>query len=189
MAPDLLVLVKHARPEVDPTRPAAEWTLGVDGFEGSRRLAERLRPVGLDLVVSSVEPKAAETGRIVADGLGLTWQTGHDLHEHVRQTARYLSQAMFEASIRRFFDSPSAVVFGEESADAAFNRFSTAVDVLVKAHAGRRLAVVAHGTVIALLLSRRYGVDAFATWKALDLPSYVVVDRRSKTVVDVVVSV
>jgi broad specificity phosphatase PhoE len=186
VAVDLLVLVKHARPDVDPARPAAEWTLGVAGMEGSLRLAERLRPLKLDLVVSSVEPKAAETGRLVADALDLTWQTGHDLHEHVRPGVGYLDQPTFEASIRRFFEEPARVVFGDESADDAFARFDRAVDALVKAHRGKRLAIVAHGTVISLLLSRRYGADAWSTWRALETPAYVVVDRKTKSVVDVV---
>jgi broad specificity phosphatase PhoE len=158
-AADLLVLVKHARPDVDPSVPAAAWTLGVEGLAGSLRLAERLRPLVLDLVVSSVEPKAAETGRLVADALDLTWQTGHDLHEHVRPSVGYLGAAVFEASVRRFFSMPSSVVFGDESADAAFERFSSAVEALAKAHKGKRLCIVAHGTVISLLLGRRYGVD------------------------------
>jgi broad specificity phosphatase PhoE len=183
---DLLILAKHALPEVDPARPAATWTLGADGSAGALRLAERLRGRGIDLVVSSVEPKAAETGRLVADALDVTWQTGHDLHEHVRPEPGFLDRGRFEASIRRFFAEPSAVVFGAESADAAFARFSGAVDAMVRAHRGRRLCVVAHGTVISLLLGRRYGVDEWSTWKTLETPSFVVVDRRAKAVVEVV---
>lgn len=186
MPADLLILVKHARPAVDPAVPAASWTLGADGLAGSRRLAERLRPLSIGLVVTSVEPKAVETGQVVAEALDLPWQTGHDLHEHVRPSVGYLPQDEFEASIRRFFSTPTAVVFGNESADAAFRRFSTAVDALVRVHRGRRLAIVAHGTVISLLLGRRYGVDEWATWKALGTPAYIVVDRKSKSVVDVV---
>jgi broad specificity phosphatase PhoE len=189
VAVDLLVLVKHARPDVDPARPAAEWTLGVEGIEGSLRLAEHLRPLGVDLVVSSVEPKAAETGRVVAEALGLTWQTGHDLHEHVRPSVGYLEEQAFEASIRRFFEEPTREVFGDESADAAFARFDRAVEALAKAHRWKRLAVVAHGTVISLLVSRRYGADAWTTWRALGTPAYVVVDRKGRAVVDVVRSV
>lgn len=189
MPADLLVLVKHALPSVDPTVPAASWTLGVEGMAGSLQLAERLKGLGLGLVVSSVEPKAAETGRLMAGALDLPWQTGHDLHEHVRPAVGYLARDEFEASIRRFFSTPGSVVFGAESADAAFARFSGAVEALVRAHRGKRLCVVAHGTVISLLLGRKYGVDEWATWQALGTPSYVVVDRRSKSVVDVVRSV
>ena len=189
MPPDLLILVKHARPDVDPDVPSAQWTLGVAGIEGSVRLAERLRPLSIDRVVTSVEPKAVETGRIVARELDLPFQTGHDLHEHLRTSTGYLAAEEFEASVRRFFAEPTAKVFGDETAEAAATRFGAAVDLLQKAYPGQRLCVVAHGTVISLHLERRYGTDGFATWQALEVPSYVVVDRRTRTVVDVVRSV
>ena len=187
--PDLLVLVKHARPEVDPARPSSQWTLGVEGLEGSLRLAERLRPLAVELVVSSVEPKAAETGRIVASALDVPFQTGHDLHEQERATAGYLDPQRFQTAIQQLFRHPDEVVFGEESGDAAGRRFGAAVDALARAHRGRRLCVVAHGTVIALHLERVYGADGWSTWKALDVPSYVVVERRTKAIVEVVRSV
>jgi broad specificity phosphatase PhoE len=186
---DLLVLVKHARPDVDPNLPAAEWTLGVDGMEAAIRLGERLRSLAIDLVVSSVEPTAVETARLAAQVLGIPSQSGHDLHEHLRTSTGYLDRSMFEASIRRFFAEPSALVFGDETADVAGLRFGNAVDALHKVHRGRRLCVVAHGTVISLHLERRYGVDGWTTWQRLDVPSYVVVDRKSKTIVDLVSSV
>ena len=188
--PDLLVLVKHARPEVDPALPSSAWTLGVEGLEGSVRLAERLRPLGLDLVVGSVEPKAAETARIVAKELDLPFQTGHDLHEQRRESAGYLDAQRFQDAIRQLFAHPAELVFGDETGDDAGRRFGTGLELLVKAHRGRRLGVVAHGTVIALHLERAYGVDGWSTWNALaGLPSYVVVDRRTKTIVEVVRSV
>lgn len=186
---DLLVLVKHARPDVDPARPSEEWTLGVDGLEGSLRLAERLRPAAIDLVISSTEPKAVETGRLLAQTLDVDWQTGHDLHEHRRRTAGYLDARLFEASIGRLFSERSNVVFGEESADAAAARFEAGLEGLRRVHRGRRMAVVAHGTVISLHLERRYGVDGFTTWKRLGTPSFVLVDRRTRTVLDVVGSI
>jgi probable phosphoglycerate mutase len=188
--PDLLVLVKHARPEVDTALPSSAWTLGVEGLQGSLRLAERLRPFDLDLVVSSVEPKAAETARIVAKALDLPYQSGHDLHEQARKTAGYLDANRFQAAIQQLFATPSEVVFGEESGDDAGRRFGTAIDLLSKAHPDRRLCIVAHGTVIALHLERAYDVDGWSTWKALSgVPSYVVVDRRTKAIVEVVSSV
>ena len=187
---DLLVLVKHARPDVDPSRPSKEWTLGVDGMQGSLRLAERLRPLDLDLVVSSIEPKAAETARIVAKALDLPYQSGHDLHEQERASAGYLDANRFQTAIQQLFTTPSELVFGEETGDAAGARFGTALDLLAKAHPNRRLCVVAHGTVIALHLERVYDVDGWSTWKALSgVPSYVVLDRRAKAVVEVVSSV
>lgn len=186
---DLLVLIRHPPPDADPAAPAANWTLGVDGVLAAERLVSPLRSLGLDLLVSSVEPKALEATRIVAAGLDLPWQTGHDLHEHVRSAADWLPKPLFEASVRRFFAEPSRAVFGEESADAAATRFETSVNALARAHRGRRLAVLSHGRVISAHLERRYGLDGFTTWQRLGLPSFVVVERRLHQVVDLVAQV
>ena len=187
--PDLLVLVKHARPDVDPALPSSEWTLGVDGLQASVRLAAELRPLGLDLIVGSVEPKAAETARIVARELDVAFQTGQDLHEQERRSAGYLDASRFHAAMKQLFATPDELVFGDETGTAAGSRFGAAVDALGRVHRGKRLCVVAHGTVIALHLEREYGADGWATWQSLDVPSYVVVDRRDKAIVDVVSSV
>jgi broad specificity phosphatase PhoE len=183
----LVVLAKHARPEVDPRAPASSWVLGRTGFEGAERLALRLELINPALVVTSVEPKARDTGRIVAAALDLPFQTGHDLHEHVRRG--YLERDQFSASVRQLFAEPQRVVFGEESADAAAARFTRALDAVIKAHAGKRLIVVAHGTVISLYLERRYRADGWAMWQALETPSYVIVDPKAKSIVEVVTTV
>lgn len=183
---DLLVLARHARPDVDPARPSAEWTLGVDGMQGSLRLAERLRGLAIDLVVSSVEPKAVETARLIASTLELPSQSGHDLHEHIRSSTGFLDGDSFETSMQRLFAEPDRLVFGDETANAAAARFEAALEALHRVHRGRRLCVVSHGTVMALHLERRYGVDGWSTWKALGLPAAVVVDRRTRTMLDVI---
>jgi broad specificity phosphatase PhoE len=185
-APQLLVLVKHAPPEVDRARPAAEWTLGLDGVAASERLAERLRALPIELVVSSLEPKAMETARVVAAALDLPWQTGGGLHEHERSKAPYLAEPLFEASVKRLFAEPGRIVFGDESGDTALARFDNALSSLYRANPARRLAVVAHGTVIALHLERHYGLGGYATWKMLGLAGYVVLNPRRGTVIEVV---
>ncbi|HVM10147.1 MAG TPA: histidine phosphatase family protein [Acidimicrobiales bacterium] len=175
--PELLVLAKHAAPAVDPDLPAAQWPLSEAGRGGAERLAERLRPLAIDLVASSVERKAAETASAVARVLDVTFQTAHDLHEHERPYEP--DRSRFEQNMARFFEDPSAHRPVER-------RFTTALDALVRAHRSLRLVVVAHGTVLSLHLAARYGLDAASTWSSLGMPSYVVVELRTKTVVDVV---
>jgi 2,3-bisphosphoglycerate-dependent phosphoglycerate mutase len=172
--PDLLVLARHA---------------SAGDVGAAARMGERWRALGVDLVVSSVTPRAMETGAAAADALGVVFQTGHDLHEHLRATIGTLSDEVFEASVRGLFERPDVVVFGEESGAAAERRFAASVDALCAAHRGLRLAIVGHGTVLALHLAARYRMDAWRTWQRLGRPSYVVVDRGTRMVVDVVETV
>ena len=180
---DLLVLAKHAVPAVDANVPASEWHLSADGVDGARRLGEQLRAIAPDVVVSSVERKALQTGSIAAEVLDVTFHTAADLHEHVRP---FVARERFEAEMERFFARPQVKVFGDESAAEAESRFTRGLDAVVRAHGSDRLAVVAHGTVLSLHLAARYGLDAYATWSRLGLPAYVVVERRTKSIVDLV---
>lgn len=178
--PELLVLARHAEPVVDPSTPPPTWPLSLSGRDASVRMGERLRPLGLRLVVSSTERKAIETAMDVADTLDVTFHTGHDLHEHEREWVA--DESEFEQKMEVFFSNPGAHAKVER-------RFAGAVDAIVRAHRGERMATVTHGTVLALHLGARYGVDAWRTWQAMEMPSYAVVELRTKTLVDLVTAV
>lgn len=63
---------------------------------------------------------------------------------------------------------------GKEIADQAYDRFSQAVSDVLKSYPSHDLAIVSHGTVISLFVSRRCGIPPFEFWQRLGLPSYVV---------------
>jgi broad specificity phosphatase PhoE len=43
--------------------------------------------------------------------------------------------------------------------------------------------IVAHGTVISLFVASLTGISAFSLWAELGLPSFVVVDMQSNTII------
>jgi broad specificity phosphatase PhoE len=171
----VLVLVKHSLPAIDPEVPPAHWHLGGEGKARCRPLAEQLRAYGPAVLVSSTEPKAAETASLVAKELGLTVELDPRLREQDRTGAPWVSEEAFRMSVGRAFDLPDEIVFGLESLNAARERFGAAIaDHLERA--GGSLVAVAHGTVIAAYVSAKAAVDGFALWRRLGLPSFVVLD-------------
>ena len=181
-----LVLVKHSHVDVVPGRPSRTWELSAEGRRRALILAERLADLRAARVISSVEPKAVETAEIVAQRLGVPAVTAPGLHEHERETAPFLGPEAFATAIAWLFDEPHKVVFGEESADVAADRFAAAVDSL--AGDGDEI-VVAHGTVISLYVARSCGIDPYPLWQSLGLPSYVVLSRGTRRRVEIVTSV
>ena len=112
----LAILIRHAAPLVDPRVPSSKWPLGTEGRGGAESLAAELRRFAPASLASSLEPKAAETAAIIGARLGLGVCVRENLAEH-RRLVGFLQAAEFHASIRALLENPSAVAFGDESAD------------------------------------------------------------------------
>jgi broad specificity phosphatase PhoE len=172
--PDL-ILIRHAEPEIVPARPASQWGLSAAGRLRCQTLAERLKAYALDAIISSTENKAIETGQIIAQSLNKPFSTAEGLHEHDRSNVtRFETRALFQEQIAAFFREPERLVFGTESADEAYTRFSRSLLNLITQHPGQKLAVVTHGTVLTLFVARLGGLDLFDFWLKLGLPAFVV---------------
>ena len=62
-------------------------------------------------------------------------------------------------------------MWGNETAEQALQRFEDAVRRVLDEREEEVVAMVAHGTVISLLVARHNDIDAFGFWQKLGLPS------------------
>jgi broad specificity phosphatase PhoE len=170
-----LIFVRHSLPEINPSLPAREWHLSEAGRQLCQPLAKELLAFAPDAVVTSVEPKAIETGQLVAQILNQPFAVVPGLHEHERDKGVFTTRARFETQVARLFAEPGKLVFGNETADEAHTRFAQAVSKVLKRYSGQNLVVVTHGTVLTLYVSRVIGLDPYPFWKRLGLPAFVVV--------------
>jgi broad specificity phosphatase PhoE len=78
-------------------------------------------------------------------------------------------------------------VFGQESADEAHARYVSALGGVIEgaAEAGS-IAVVSHGTVMALFIARQNRIDPFPLWQSLGLPSAAVLSLPDLRLLEVV---
>jgi broad specificity phosphatase PhoE len=178
-----LILVKHSLPEIVENLPARQWKLSDEGRIRTQQLAERLLPFQPEYIISSVEPKAKETAEIIAGRHHLELRIAYDLHEHNRSKTPYLSKGEFQAAMHEFFEKPDMLVFGSETADEAYARFHQAVRSILDCHPNETVVIVSHGTVISLFVSRLTGISGLSLWNELGLPSFIVIEVESNTLV------
>jgi broad specificity phosphatase PhoE len=171
-----LILVKHAAPEVDPNVPSEQWRLSEKGRASCMPLAASLGSYSPLVVVSSEEPKAAETAELVATALKVPWETAPGLHEHNRSNVPHMRSGDFISTMELLFRKPQQLVLGRETASGALKRFQNAIDDVLERHPADKgnVAVVTHGTVIALLLAHHTGQSGFDLWRRMQLPSFAV---------------
>ena len=167
-----LILVRHSAVPPDPALPSHKWTLTEDGRSRCQTLAAHLQSYPVDQLITSHEPKAIETGQILADALGVPCQAAAGLQEHDRRGVPYFaSKIEFETAVSTFFTHPTELVFGAETAVQARDRFGTAVAQQLANHPHKNLAIVTHGTVLTLFICQHNPeLDPMPFWQSLTLP-------------------
>jgi broad specificity phosphatase PhoE len=180
-----LFLIRHADPDVAAHVPAARWQVSEIGYERAKALAATIKPHSLTCIHSSVEPKAVQTAEAFRDVFGVPIVRVPGLQEHERPHVPLLPSDVFERTVQEFFSRSSERVFGDESADEARTRFEQALAPLIDNYSGD-LVVVTHGTVLALTVAARNGIDPFPFWKRLRMPSAVSVTLPEMTLEDII---
>jgi broad specificity phosphatase PhoE len=170
-----IVLVRHGKPDIEEGVPSADWKLSAAGREAAAALAEKLRQFDFADIASSPEPKAAGTAEAIAQRLGLTVEVDAGLAEHARRSVGFLSREDIEVRIARLFANPDTLEFGDETANQCLTRFQAALDRQV-AKGARDVVVATHGTILSIYVSRMLGVDAMPFWRALGLPTAIVLE-------------
>lgn len=170
-----LILIRHSKPQMMPHINSHDWVLSEKGQALSQSLANKLAPYGITRMITSVEPKARETGQLIAERLGISWEQAEGLHEQLRYTVGWMeSEEERIEAIRQLFRKPSEVVFGEESANDALARFSKAIRTVRTHYPDDILGIATHGTVMALFLQAFAGLDAFEFWQSMVTPMAVI---------------
>jgi broad specificity phosphatase PhoE len=126
------------------------------------------------VIVTSTEPKAIETGELVAQKLGIPCRIMENLHEHERESAPFFgTKEEFLAAVSALFARPTDHVFGDETGLEARERFVGAVESVLTAYPQENIAIVTHGTVLSLFASQHTGQDNYAFWQSLEMPAIV----------------
>src|SRR5437667_8739364 len=107
-----LILIKHARPQVDPAVAAEEWTLGPEGREGAGRLVERLQRYNFARLYSSAEPKALQTAQVIGAALARPVEQVSGLEEHDRRDVPHMESREFISLMALLFSQPQRRVLG-----------------------------------------------------------------------------
>src|SRR5690606_3350065 len=102
-----------------------------------------------------------------------------DLHEHDRSNVPMMRTREFISAVAQFFADPEQLTLGLETARQAGDRITQAIEQQVERHPRQNLAIVSHGTVLALFAAARVDEPPFQLWRNLGLPSLLVFEIPS----------
>ncbi len=157
-----LIFVTHPEVVVDPLVPVPDWPLSAVGRGRMERFADALAagapavgaPGGpnISAVWASTERKATDGAAIVAERLGLSYDTDRDLGENDRSATGYIAPPEFWQVVKEFFARPNESVRGWERAADAQARIVGAIGRIARnENTSGDIVVVSHGGVGCLL--------------------------------------
>lgn len=174
LAPSV-ILVRHARPIIDPLEDAENWALDQSAIGDATALGTRLLSFEPDGVIASPEPKALETGHIIGRELKISCEVDDGIREQGGGAVPWIeTPEAFRDGVADHFARPKDVVLGDESSRTAADRFAVAVE---RARTGRQCPViVTHGRVMCGYLAKLLNVDPMTIWPTLLLPDALMLD-------------
>ncbi len=150
-----LLIVRHALPlRVIVEEGAADPRLDELGHRQADALAEFLAAEGVDAVWSSPMARARETAQPLLDRTGLTVSVDNDLAEWDRDSNSYIPIEELKASNHPMWQAMMAGEWVGASDPITFQKnVVAAMNRIIEAHPGERVAVVCHGGVIGAYLA------------------------------------
>ena len=160
-----LIIVRHALPESEERNDGpADPPLSPLGLQQAEATADLLATEGVDHVVTSTMQRAIQTGRPLADRLGLTPERLEGLKESDYRRSSYTPVEEMDADhevIREFLDDPLSMF--ADGYEAFRDRVTVALDAVVAGNRGRTVAVFCHAMVVGVYLQTLLGLnDPFA---------------------------
>ena len=160
-----LIIIRHALPESEKRDDGpADPPLSPLGLQQAEATADLLATEGVDHVVTSTMQRAIQTGRPLADRLGLTPERLGDLKESDYRRNSYTPVEEMGSDhevIREFLNDPLSMF--ADGYEAFRDRVTVALDAVVADNRGRTVAVFCHAMVVGVYLQTLLGLnDPFA---------------------------
>lgn len=179
-----LLLVKHSNSNHNPHQPSLEWELTEQGVARCQQLAQHLRPYQPQRLFASTLIRTRQTAQHVSQELdNVPIVLNPLLQEHSRKTnAPYGNVEDFRASVRQMFAQPNKLIFGDETASQAQQRFNQGVqECLLQRQEDENIVIIAHGTVNTLFTAQYNDIDSYDLWSSLKMPAIIVLDLPTFT--------
>jgi 2,3-bisphosphoglycerate-dependent phosphoglycerate mutase len=167
----MIYMIRHCEATgQDPDAPLTE-----KGACQALAVANVLARADIAYIVSSPYVRALQTIQPFSTNCGIPVHTDGRLIERVLSGAPLPDWRDY---LRSSFDNPDRALPGGESANEASMRGRAAIDNAVKSAAGRPVAIVTHGNLLALLLANLDGQDGYDLWERLSYPDIFQVSGR-----------
>ena len=182
-----IILLRHAETGIDPSLPAHEWSITMDGVKETRELARSDIFTKVDGIIHSSERKARQTADVFAEGLKVDLYEIPEFDEVHRPIGPLLSNSEYRLRVRETLTNWGRGPSGWESGAQALRRFSEAVKRIDIMFYDQNILVVSHGIILTLYFAQLRSLQsiAFERWTQMPFLAWGLV-RDGRVLIDII---
>lgn len=177
-----LVLIRHSKSLINPQIPIVTWGLSDEGVNLAKQLGDNEYIQKMQVVYSSLQPKALETAILATKNHGAYIKTDDRLTEITSFTNRFVQDHVeYQKNIKNFYTGKVKKLFDGETAEEALKRFKQAIEDIV-AHEidSEFVGIVSHGNILAHFVSQFIERDVYRLAESIKQPDVAVLDWETK---------
>lgn len=176
-----IVFIRHSKSLVNPNIPITSWGLSEEGVELARKLNSIAQIKTIEVVYSSLQPKALETAVLATENLGIPVEKDNNLTESTSFTNKFVSLKELEENTRKYYAEKTLSINDGETFVQAQERFWKALQGIVKKEQDKEsIGIVSHGNILAGFVSQITSEDPFEIVEKIAQPDVAVFDWNTK---------
>lgn len=176
-----IIFIRHSKSLVNPEIPIATWALSVEGVELAKRLNNLEVIRSIEVIYSSLQPKALETAILATKDLGIPIRINDDLTESSSFTNKFVGISELEENTKMYHENANLSINNGETSSQALKRFNSAVEKIVEAESNRSvIGIVSHGGILADFAAQYARKSSFELVKAMRQPDIAEFDYGKK---------
>jgi broad specificity phosphatase PhoE len=176
-----LILIRHSKSLINPNIPINTWGLSDEGISLAKGLNNLSQLKNLDVIYSSLQPKALETAIIATKDFGVPIKTDDRLTESTAFTNKFVSPEQLERNAAEYYSDKKLSINHGESFEETLERFNESVMEILKIEGGKEnVGIVSHGNVLASFASQYSDKTPLEIEKIMEQPDVAVLDWENK---------
>ncbi len=176
-----IVLIRHSKSLVNPDISITSWGLSAEGMILAKKLNSLPQIKTIQVVYSSLQPKALETAVLATKNLDIPIKTDDGLTESTSFTNKFVSLKELEENTRKYYAEKTCSINGGETFKEAQERFAKALEDIVKKEQGKEnIGIVSHGNILAGFVSQMTSEDPLEIVQKIRQPDVAVFDWETK---------
>lgn len=176
-----LIFIRHSQSLVNPNIPISSWGLSEEGVVLAKKLSQLEIINTLEVVYSSLQPKAIETATFATEGMNIVLKKDDRLTESTSFTNKFVDIETLKENDKKYYADKNLSINGGETYTQALARFNVALESITLSEKGKsNIGIVSHGNILASFASEYMNLDVNKIAKNLRQPDIAVFNWEDK---------